>query len=108
MNRRNAFGVEPAVRPLPDKALAPVAERLTPSVPVEVARVAAYLTGETVFGDLFGILKQEAVDKLRASPLGAEGATQREVARYELEALSTIESRLQSMAAEIRLHPGDE
>ena len=41
MNRRNAFGVAPAVRPLPDKALAPVAERLTPSVPVEVARVAA-------------------------------------------------------------------
>lgn len=102
--RRNAFAVPPGVRPMPEKKTPDVRERLQATVSPDVARVAAYLLTDTVMGDLFDKLRNEAVEKLASSPLGAAGIEAREVARYELEALGTIRSRLEAMAAENRLH----
>lgn len=102
--RRNAFGNGAVTeRPMPSKAPVAPAERIRPSVSADVARVAEYMCSDTVIQGVFEMLRNEAVAKLTASPLGPDGAVAREVARYELEALSTIEARLESMAAELRL-----
>lgn len=103
--RRNAFAVPPAKRNMPDKTRGEDEARIRPSISKDMALLADHLTGNPMFVDLMGILRKEAVDKLTASPLGANGIADREVARYELEALSQLESRLLSMAAEIRLYP---
>ena len=102
--RRNPFEVEPAVRPMPSKALSPDSQRMKPSVSRDVAELAAHLGDNPVFVDLLALLRKEATTRLTDSPLGAEGATVRETARYELEALASIETRIASMGAEIQLH----
>ena len=105
LSRRNAFAAKPEPRELPRKAAKPAADRLKPSVPREVAEVAAHLSENPVFADLWDLLKREALDRLTNSPLGAAGAEERETARYQLEALSTIGNRLAALGAELSLHP---
>lgn len=103
--RRDPFAVEPASRPMPVKTLAPEGQRLAPTVSRDMAELAAHLGQDPIFQDLLAILRKEALAKLTTSPLGASGQEARETARYELEALTAIETRIGSMAAEIRLHP---
>ena len=102
--RRNAFAVEPATRPMPSKRLSPDSQRMKPSVSRGVAEIADHLGQNPVFADLMALLRQEAVARLTGSPLGPDGATVRETARYELEALASIETRILAMGAEIRLY----
>jgi hypothetical protein len=104
--RRSAFPSEAAERPMPSKELPPDRSRIRPSVERAVAEMAAHLTQNPLFVELVGIIRQESMDKLMASPLGAEGTAARELARYELEALKTIEARLTSIASEMSLHGG--
>lgn len=88
---------------MPSKAPVMPQNRIRPSVGEDIARVAEFLCSDTVTQGIFQQLRDEAIAKLTASPVGAKGADAREIARYELEALSTIEERLRGMAAEIRL-----
>jgi hypothetical protein len=104
MNRRDAFKVEPATRSMPTKTTLPVAERAKPTVSRDVAEIARHLTGNPVFVDLMVGLRKEATDRLCNSDLGQPGVEEREIARYMLEALRTIENRMMGIAAETALH----
>jgi hypothetical protein len=108
LNRRNDFHTGKVSEP-PPKMGRQAPAKLTPTVSRETAEIAAHLHQNPVFVDLFATLRKEVVDRLCNSPVGEKGAVEREAARYELEALSTIESRLGAVAAEIHLHePADD
>lgn len=108
-NRRNAFEVPPRVRQMPAKDAAPVTDRVKPSVSRDVAEIASHLHANPVFVDLFGLLRAEAVKTLCNSAVGEAGQQDREIARFELEALNNIEARLGALAAEMSLHaPADD
>lgn len=104
VNRRNNFPAAQREDKPPLKMGRPGPSAIKPTVSRETAEIAAHLHANPVFVDLMAALRKEVVDRLCNSPLGERGAPEREAARYELEALSSIENRLGAVAAEIHLH----
>jgi hypothetical protein len=108
VNRPTNFPATRREEKPPLKMGRPGPSAIKPTVSRETAEIAAHLHQNPVFVDLFALLRKEVVDRLCNSPLGEKGAAEREAARYELEALSSIESRLGAVAAEIHLHDSAE
>jgi hypothetical protein len=104
LNRRTNFPAPATEDRPPLKMGRPAPGKVAPTVSRETAEIAAHLHANPVFVDLFADLRKAAFDRFRNSKVGPDGEPERTAARYELEALSTIESRLGAVAAEIHLH----
>jgi hypothetical protein len=109
LNRQTRFPAAAREEKPPLKMGRPGPTAIRPTVSRETAEIAVHLRENPVFVDLMDGLKRSALARFENSEMGPGGATEREAARYELEALSAIESRLGAVAAEIHLHsPADD
>lgn len=108
LSRRNSFPGAGTDARKPPKMGVQKPERLKPSASFAEAELAKHLVENPVFVDLFELLKKEALARFCNSSLGEDGTAERDTARLEWEALSTIEKRLGALAAEISLHAARE